>query len=144
VPLAERFRQTGIYLMIGDPTIRTSIVSTDDLARIATLSATTEGAMNQTFAVGGPEILERSDIPKIFSRIFNRESVILNPPLAAVDGVRSLLGLFNPSISAALGTFRTLLANEFYCTPAAVQRLEAAYGFSLESLEAFLRCYFSV
>lgn len=144
VPLAERFKQTGIYLMIGDPKIRTSIVSTDDLARMAALSATTEAAINQTFAVGGPEILERSDIPKIFGRIFNREPIILNPPLTAVDGVRSLLGLFNPGVSAALGTFRTLLANEFYITPAEVQRLESVYGFSLETLEAYLRRYSGV
>jgi len=32
---AQKFRQTGIYLLIGDPKNRTSIVSTDDVARIA-------------------------------------------------------------------------------------------------------------
>ncbi len=81
---AERFRQTGIYLLVGDPINRTSIVSTDDLARIAAESAEREGARNQVFCVGGPEVLRREDIPKTFGRIFDREPTILNLPLLAV------------------------------------------------------------
>ncbi|MBD1912634.1 MULTISPECIES: SDR family oxidoreductase [unclassified Leptolyngbya] len=141
LPLAERFQQTGIYVLIGDPLSRSSIVSTDDLARIAAASPTTEGARNQVFAVGGPEVLERGEIPKIFGRIFKKEPILLNPPLLAVDGIRSLVGVFNPGAKAALGTFRTLLAHEFYTTPAEVERLESVYGFKLESLESFVRRY---
>ena len=63
LPLAERFRQTGIYLLIGDPKNRTSIVSTNDLARMIVNSVTVEGARNQILPVGGPEILQREDIP---------------------------------------------------------------------------------
>lgn len=131
LPLAERFQQSGIYVLIGDPLSRSSIVSTDDLARIAAASATTAGARNQVFAVGGPEVLERGEIPKIFGRIFKKEPILLNPPLLAVDGIRTLVGFFNPGAKAALGTFRTLLAHEFYTTPAEVERLESVYGFKL-------------
>ncbi len=87
IPLAERFRDTGLYLLIGNNQNRSSIVSTDDLAKIAIASVSTEAAKNQIFAVGGPDILKREDIPLIFSRLFNKEPIILNPPLMVLDGV---------------------------------------------------------
>jgi uncharacterized protein YbjT (DUF2867 family) len=139
VSLAERFQQTGIYLLIGDPKIRTSIVSTDDLARIAVDSVTVEGARNQVLPVGGPEALMREEIPQLFGRIFNREPLVINPPLGALDGVRALVGFVNPETQKALGTFRSLLANEFFCTPTEIQRLEAMFNFKLETLESYIR-----
>ncbi|MGG6296870.1 SDR family oxidoreductase [Leptolyngbya sp. AN02str] len=144
LPLAERFRQTGVYVLIGDPKARTSIVSTDDLARIAAIAPMVETARNQIFAVGGPEILERGDVPNIFQRIFNKEPILINPPVLAIDGIRNVLGFINPDLKASLGTFRTLLANEFYCTPAEIERLESTFGFKLETLESYVRRYISV
>jgi len=143
LPLAERFKQTGIYVLVGDAKIRTSIVSTDDLAEIAIKSVTAEGARQQTLSVGGPEILQRSDIPQIFGRIFHQEPIVINPPLLAVDGIRNLVGLFNPEARQALGTLRTLLGNEFFCTPAEIDRLESIYDIKLETLETFVRRYLS-
>lgn len=139
LPAAERFRQTGIYLLIGDPENRTSIVSTDDLAQIAGDSSLREQAHGQVLAVGGPDILKRQDIPKILGRLFNREPIVLNLPLLAVDGVRNVVGLFNPLAKEALGTLRVLLANEFYCTPLEVERIESIYDLKLESFEAYVR-----
>lgn len=144
LPSAEQFRQTGVYLLIGDPQIRSSIVSTDDLARIAVEAVTVEGALNQVLPVGGPEILERRDVPRIFGQIFNREPILINPPLVVLDGLRAALGLLNPQAQRAVGTFRTLLANEFFCTPAEVSVLETLFEFRLERLEEFLRRYLSV
>ncbi len=143
LPLAERFRDTGLYLLIGDAKNRSSIVSTDDLAKIAIASVSTEAAKNQIFAVGGPDILQREDIPRIFSRIFKREPIIINPPLIVLDTVRSALGIFNPQLQKSLGTLRTLLANEFYCTPDEIERLESTFNIEMESLESFLRRYLS-
>lgn len=139
LPLAEQFRQTGIYLLVGDPQSRSSIVSTDDLARIVAEASTTPAALNQILAVGGPEVLRRAEIPQIFGRIFNREPLVLNPPLATVDGLRTVLGLVNPSARQGLGMLRTLLANEFFCSAAEITRLESMFGFKLETLESFLR-----
>jgi uncharacterized protein YbjT (DUF2867 family) len=139
LPLAERFQQTGIYLLIGDPKIRTSIVSIDDLARIAVESVTVEGARNQVLPVGGPEAMMREEIPQLFGRIFNREPLIINPPLGALDGVRALVGWVNPEAQKGLGTLRSLLANEFFCTPTEIQRLETLFNFKLETLESFIR-----
>lgn len=144
LPLAERFRETGFYLLVGDPKNRSSIVSTDDLARIVVDSVTVEAAQNQILSVGGPEILTREDIPRILSRIFNREPLIINPPLLAVDGLRGALGFFNPQAQKALGTFRTLLANEFFCTREEIAKLETTFNFELETLESFLRRYLAV
>ncbi|MEH2111596.1 SDR family oxidoreductase [Nostoc sp.] len=144
LPLVERFRETGLYLLIGDRKNRTSIVSTDDLARIVVDSVTVEGARNQILPVGGPEILLRVDIPRIFGRIFAKEPVIINSPLFVVDGLQGALGLFNPQIQKALGTYRTLLANEFFCTKDEIANLEAIYNFQLETLENFLRRYLAV
>ncbi|NMG22923.1 SDR family oxidoreductase [Brasilonema bromeliae] len=144
LPLAERFRETGFYLLVGDPKNRSSIVSTDDLARIVVDSVTVEAAQNQILSVGGPEILTREDIPKIISRIFNREPLIINPPLLAVDGLRGALGFFNPQAQKALGTFRTLLANEFFCTREEIAKLETTFNFELETLESFLRRYLAI
>ena len=141
IPLAEQFRQTGIYLLNGDAKNRTSIVSTDDLAQIAVDSVTVERAHNQIFPVGGPDILKREDIPRIFSRIFNIDPIVINPPLFVIDGIRSAVGLVNPQAQKALGTFRTLLANEFFCTPDEIAHLESVYDMKLESLESFLRRY---
>ncbi len=141
LPLAERFRETGIYLLIGDPKSRTSIVSTDDLAQIAVDSLTVEGARNQVFPVGGPDILQRQDIPRIFGRLYNREPIVINPPLFVFDGLRSAVGLVNPQVQKALGTLRVLLDNEFFCTPTEIQNLESLYNLKLESLESFLRRY---
>ncbi|HEY9596868.1 MAG TPA: SDR family NAD(P)-dependent oxidoreductase, partial [Cyanophyceae cyanobacterium] len=141
IPLAEQFRQTGIYLLNGDPKNRTSIVSTDDLAQLAVDSITVERARNQIFPVGGPDILKREDIPRIFGRIFNRDPIIINPPLFVFDGIRNAVGLLNPQARKGLGTLRTLLANEFFCTPDEITNLEAVYNLHLESLESFLRRY---
>lgn len=141
LPLAEQFRQTGIYLLVGDRKNRTSIVSTDDLARIEVESVFNKAAQNQILPVGGPEILERQDIPKIFGRIFEREPTIVNAPVFLVDGVRGAVGLVSPRIQKSLGTLRTLLANEFFCTREDIQHIESIYGFKLERLESFLRRY---
>ncbi|MBR8836678.1 MAG: SDR family oxidoreductase [Stigonema ocellatum SAG 48.90 = DSM 106950] len=144
LPLAERFRETGFYLLIGDPKNRTSIVSTDDLARMVVDSVTVKAAHNQILPVGGPEILLREDIPRIFSRIFNKEPTVINPPLFVIDGLRSALLLFNPQGQKANGTFRTLLANEFFCTKEEIANLEGIFNFKLETLENFLRKYLAV
>ena len=144
LPLAERFRQTGIYLLIGDPKNRTSIVSTDNLAQMAVDSVTVAGARNQILPVGGPEILMREDIPLIFGRIFNQEPIVINPPLLVVDGVRSAVGLLNSQAQKALGTFRTLLNNEFFCTRSEIENLESIFNLKLETLESFLRRYLAV
>lgn len=144
LPLAERFRETGIYLLIGDPKNRSSIVSTDDLARMVVDSFRFEAARNQILPVGGPEILLREDIPRIFGKIFNTEPVVINSPLLLVDGLRGALGLFNPQGQKALGTFRTLLANEFFCTQEEIATLERIFQFELETLESFLRRYLAV
>jgi uncharacterized protein YbjT (DUF2867 family) len=144
LPLAERFRQTGIYLLIGDPKNRTSIVSTDDLAQMIVASVTAEGARNQTFPVGGPEILQREDIPRILGNIFNREPILINPPLLVFDGLRTVLALINPQAQKALGTFRTLLDNEFFCTREEISQLEAIFNLKLEPLESFLRRYLAI
>ena len=141
IPLAERFRDTGIYFSIGDQKNRSSIVSTDDLAKIAIASCQTEAAKNQIFAVGGPDILKREDIPRIFSRLFNREAITINPPLQLFDGLRAGIGLFNPELNKGLGTLRTLLAHEFFCTQDEIARLESAFAMKMESLESFMRRY---
>ncbi|HEY9636299.1 MAG TPA: SDR family oxidoreductase [Coleofasciculaceae cyanobacterium] len=141
IPLAEQFRQTGIYLLNGDSKNRTSIVSTDDLAQIAVDSVSVAGVRNQIFPVGGPDVLKREDIPRIFGRIFNREPIVINPPLFIFDGIRTGVGLINPQARKGLGTFRTLLANEFFCTSAEIINLETIYNLRLESLESFLRRY---
>ncbi|MGV2829008.1 SDR family oxidoreductase [Myxosarcina sp. GI1(2024)] len=139
--LAERFRETGIYLIIGDPKNRSSIVSTDDLATIALASTEIEAARNQIFAVGGPDILKREDIPRIFARIFDREPIIINPPLMLFDGLRTGIGWFNPQLEKSLGTLRTLLAHEFFCTMDEIARIESTFEMKMESLESFLRRY---
>lgn len=144
LPLAERFRETGLYLLIGDSKNRTSIVSTDDLAKIVVDCVTVEAARQQILPVGGASILMRGDIPLIFSRIFNKEPIVINPPLFVVDGLRSALGLFNPQIQQALGTYRTILANEFFCTKEETANLERIFNFKLETLENFLRRYLAV
>lgn len=144
LPLAERFRQTGIYLLVGDPKNRTSIVSTDDLAKIAVDCAEVAGARNQTLPVGGPEILQREDIPRILGNIFNQEPIIINPPILVVDGLRTFIGLLNPQTQKALGTFRTLLDNEFFCTREEISQVETIFNLKLETLESFLRRYLAV
>lgn len=144
LPLAERFRENSIYLLIGDRQSRTSIVSTDDLAQMIVESVSVIGARNQILPVGGPEILHREDIPQIFGRIFNQEPLIINPPLFLFDGVRGAVGLLNSQAQKALGTFRTLLANEFFCTPEEISRLETIFNFKLEPLESFLKRYLGV
>ena len=141
IPLAERFRDTGIYFSIGEQQNRTSIVSTDDLAKIAIASTQIEGAKNQIFAVGGSDIIKREDIPRIFGRIFNQEPLVINPPLQLFDGLRLGIGLINPQLNKSLGTLRTLLAHEFFCTTEEIFRLESTFNLKMESLESFLRRY---
>lgn len=141
IPLAERFRDTGIYFSLGEQQNRSSIVSTDDLAKIAIASTQIEAAKNQIFAVGGPDIIKREDIPRIFARMFNREPLIINPPLELFDGLRMGIGLINPQLNKSLGTLRTLLAHEFFCTTEEISRLESTFNLKMESLESFLRRY---
>lgn len=144
LPLAERFRETGLYLLIGDPKNRTSVVSTDDLAKIIVDSVTVVGARNQILPVGGPEILLREDIPHVFRRIFNKEPIIINSPLFVVDGLQNVFGLFNPQAQKTVGTYQTLLANEFFCRKEEIVNLERIFNLHLETLENFLRRYLAV
>ncbi|NEQ38397.1 MAG: SDR family oxidoreductase [Okeania sp. SIO3I5] len=139
LPLAERFRDTGIYLLIGDSKNRTSIVSTDDLAKISVDSVSVEAASNQILPVGGPEIIYRGEISQIFARIFNREPIVINPPLFVFDGLRNALGLFNPELQKTLGTLRVLLANEFFCTSEEIENLERIFEMKMESVESYIR-----
>ncbi|VXD25672.1 3-beta hydroxysteroid dehydrogenase/isomerase [Planktothrix serta PCC 8927] len=141
LPLAESFKQTGIYLLIGDRKNRTSVVSTDDVARIAIDSGFIEAANHQIFPVGGPEILIREDIYQIFSRVFNREPIVINPPLFLFDGLRGGLGLINSDLYQKLGTLRVLLGNEFFCTTEEIQNLELIFKMKMENLESFIRRY---
>jgi uncharacterized protein YbjT (DUF2867 family) len=143
LPLAETFRQSGLYVLVGNPRSRVSIVSTDDVARMAIKAATTPAVRNQVIAVGGPDILERRDIPRIFGQLFKREPIVIPVPLAALDSIRTLVGFIDPQRSQSLGTLRTLLAHEFFCTIDQSNQLEAAFGTELESLESFLRRYLS-
>jgi len=144
IPLAERLKQTGTYLLIGEPASRTSIVSTDDLAYIAAIAAQTEAAHSEIFAVGGPDILQRKDIPRIFGQVFKREPFIINLPLSVIDGVRTAIGFVNPELKQNLGTLRTLLANEFFCSVDEIARLEQTFDLKMESLDSFIRRYVSV
>jgi len=142
LPLAERFRDTrGLYLLIGNPNNRLSIVSTDDLAKIAIDSVDIAGAKNQIFPVGGPDLLKREDIPGIFGRIFKLEPTIVNAPLFVLDALRAGSGIFDSQLQDGLGTVRTLLANEFFCTSEEIANLESVYGIEMESLESFLKRY---
>lgn len=141
LPLAERFRDTGFYLIIGDPKNRTSIVSTDDLAKIAVESVRVEAAKNKTFPVGGPEILKREEVPEILSRIFNRDPLTVNVPLFVFDTLRDGVGWFDPQTKKSLGTLRTLSANEFFCTEAEINELESTFNMKMESLESFITRY---
>jgi uncharacterized protein YbjT (DUF2867 family) len=141
IPLAERFRDTGFYLIIGDPKNRTSIVSPDDVAKIAIDSVRNDTAKNQTFPVGGPEILRREEIPEILSRLFNRDPLTVNVPLAVLDTVRNGIGLVDPDTQKSLGTLRTLSANEFFCTEAEINQLETTFNMKMESLESFITRY---
>ena len=143
LPQAERFRDTGIYLLIGDSKNRSSIVSTDDLAKIAIASTTIPNAKTQIFSVGSAEIITRGDIPRIFADLFQREPIIINPPLFVLDGLRSGIGLINPQLQESLGTLRTLLANEFFCTPEEITVLESTFNIKMESLAEFLKRYYS-
>ena len=141
VPLAERFRDTGVYFSIGDQKNRSSIVSTDDLAKIAIAATEIEAAKDRVFAVGGPDVLKREDIPRIFARLFNKEPIIINPPLQIFDAIRMGIGSINPDLNKSLGTLRTLLAHEFFCTKDEISRLESVFNMKMESLESFLRRY---
>jgi len=141
IPLAERFRDTGLYVIIGDPKNRTSIVSPDDLAKIAINSVRIDAANNKTFPVGGPEILRREEIPEILSRIFNREPLLVNVPLFLLDTIRDGVGFFDPDTKKSLGTLRTLSANEFFCTEAEINELETTFNMKMESLESFITRY---
>ena len=145
LPQAQRFKQTGgVYLLIGDPKNRTSIVSTDDVAQIAIDSAILPETRDRIFAVGGPSIISREDIPYIFGAILKEEPTIIKSPLMVVDGLRSVIGLFNSQTEETLGTFRVLLANEFFCTPQEVETVERIFNLKMESLETFLRRYLNL
>lgn len=141
LPLAERLRETGIYLSLGNLKNRSSAVSTDDLATIAVDSVRVEAARNKIFPVGGPEILTREDLPQIFGRVFNKQAFIISPPLFLFDGVRNALGWANPELQKSLGTLRVLLANEFFCTQEEIETLESCFDIKMESLENFVRRY---
>ncbi len=139
--LAEFLRQTGIYPLIGEGRNRNSMVSPDDLAQIAATADHIPAAHNQIFAVGGPQILRRDQIPLIVGRVVERDPWILPLPLEIVDGGRLLLGSINPTLFESLATLRTLLAHEFYCTPEDTSLIQSVFGMHLETLESYLRRY---
>jgi hypothetical protein len=58
-----------------------------------------------------------------------------------LDTFRAGIGFFNPELQSSLGTLRTLLAHEFFCTDQEIANLESIYELKLESLEHFLKRY---
>ena len=86
-------------------------------------------------------MLKREDLPRIFAQLFKLEPIIINAPLVLLDGLRAGLGLFDRALEDSLGTLRTLLANEFFCTPDEIANLESVYGMKMESIESFLERY---
>ncbi|MDS3860038.1 SDR family oxidoreductase [Thermosynechococcaceae cyanobacterium BACA0444] len=143
IPLAVRFQQTGVYLLLGNPEHRIGLVSTDDLAKIALAAPQTPAAYKQTFTVASSQVLYRQDVPQIFGRFFNKQPITINVPQGAVDGAWTMLGLFNAEIKNELGTLRTLLGHECYGQPQEIERMEQTFGLGSENLETFLSRHFN-
>ncbi len=143
LPLAIRFQQTGIYFLLGNPEHRLSLISPDDLAKIALAAHKTPQAYHQIFPVASSQVLYRQDIPQIFGRFFNKQPMTIAVPQAAVDGAWTMLGFFNTEIKNELGTLRTLLTHECYAQAAEIEELEQTFGLYTENLETFLSRYFN-
>jgi uncharacterized protein YbjT (DUF2867 family) len=141
LPGAEQFSQSGVYLLIGNPDNRISPISTDDLAYMAMEVSQCPQAHQKIWAIGGPEVLQRGDIPKILGRILRRQPTVINIPLLAVDSARGAIGWFNPQLKEDLGTFRLLLAQEFFCEPEEITAIEQLFRIKLETVESFLVRY---
>jgi uncharacterized protein YbjT (DUF2867 family) len=141
LPLATRFQQTGVYLLLGNPEHRLGLVSTDDLAKISVLAAQTPAAHQQIFTVASSQVLYRQDIPQIFGQFFNKSPITIPVPPAAVDGAWTMLGLFNQDIKNELGTLRTLLAHECYPDARDIEYLEQTFKMTTETLDSFLIRY---
>lgn len=138
---AEQFCQSGVYLLIGNPENRISPISTDDLAYMAIEASQRQDAHHKVLSIGGPEVLKRGDIPKILGRICHRQPNVINLPLLAVDSARGAIGWFNPQLKEGLGTFRLLLAEEFFCSESEIAQSEQLFEMKLETLDSFLRRY---
>ncbi len=142
--LAETLDRTGIYPLIGEGRNRSSIVSNDDLAKIAALAPTTPTAHRTIFAVGGPQILRRDQIPTLVGEILNKDPFILLVPLDVFDVGQWILSTVNPELGESLKTLRTLLAHEYYCTSEQINYLQTTFGLTLEPLESYLRRHLDI
>ncbi|WP_448525906.1 SDR family oxidoreductase [Parathermosynechococcus lividus] len=140
IPLAERFQQTGIYVILGDPQHRLQLTSPEDLARCIMIASHTSD--RQIFSIAHPEIFSRQEIADRLGRFFNKRPFVVSLPLGAIDGARQFLGLFSRDIEASMGTLRTLLAYESLCPSSDIERVQHYFQLPLESLEDFLNRYF--
>lgn len=144
LPLAERFQQTGIYFLIGNPEHRLQLTSPDDLARVIVAASQMDIAHGQTFSLAHPTTLTRQDIPKQLGYFFNRQPFVVNIPMAAIDGARHFIGLISSDLQTEMGTLRTLLAYESLCPAADIEQVERLFNIQLESWEMFLNRYLGI
>lgn len=144
LPLAERFQQTGVYFLMGNPEHRLQLTSPDDLARIMIAASQLDIAQGQTFSVAHPTILTRQEIPKQLGYFFNRQPLVVNIPMAAIDGARNVLGWLSTDLQTEMGTLRTLLAYESLCPGSEIERVQSLLNIQLESLEVFLNRYLGI
>lgn len=89
-----------------------------------------------------PEVFTRQEIADRLGRLFNRRPLVMTLPLSVIDGARQFLGFMNRDLEASLGTLRTLLAYEGLCPASEIERAQAYFQLSFESLETFLDRYF--
>ncbi|XFA73267.1 NAD(P)H-binding protein [Thermosynechococcaceae cyanobacterium Okahandja] len=141
LPLAERFQQTGVYVILGEPQHRLQLMSPEDLARCIVIAA--QICDQQVFNVAHPEVLTRQEIADRLGRFFNKRPLVMNLPLGVIDGARQFLGLLNRDLEASIGTLRALLAYESLCPASDIERVQHYFQLPLESLEEFLDRYFS-
>lgn len=140
LPLAERFQQTGVYIILGDPQHRLQLLSPEDLARCILIAS--QASQPAIFSLAHPEVFTRQEIADRLGRFFNRRPLVMTLPLSVIDGARQFLGFMNRDLEASLGTLRTLLAYEGLCPASEIERAQAYFQLSFESLETFLDRYF--
>ncbi len=140
LPLAERFQQTGVYIVLGNPQHRLQLTSPEDLARCIVIASQTDD--RQIFNIAHPEVFTRQEIAERLGRFFNKRPVVMNLPLTVIDGARQFLGFLNRDLEASMGSLRTLLAYESLCPQSDIERVQHYFQLPLESLEDFLDRYF--
>jgi NADH dehydrogenase len=129
-------RHFPLIPVIGNGKAVLQPISVFDVARVAALATLKQGAVNQTYDLGGPQELTIDQVARTIQKVLGKKRVLIHLPVALAKFIAGLLSMLpKPPLSPA--AVESMLIEEKVDAGGA----EKAFGIKFEDLETALRRY---